>query len=114
MQTPKLYDAKGPEAKIQTALIKFLLEREWYVKVLHGSVYQSGMPDLFACKRRFGSRFIEVKNPEKYAFTAAQLETFPRLMAEGVGVWVLTAATQTEYDKLFKPPQWFTYLSVMK
>lgn len=114
MQKPKLYDQKGPEWVIQQSIIKMLVDREWFVKVIHGNVYQSGLPDLFACKRRFGSRWIECKNPLKYAFTAAQLETFPRMMAENVGIWVLTAATDAEYDKLFKPPNWYLYLPVAK
>jgi hypothetical protein len=24
----------------------------------------------------------------------------------GVGIWILTSATQAEYDRLFKPPNW--------
>ena len=101
---------KGPEAKIQDALIKFLKERGWFVKVLHGSIYQSGMPDLFAVKRRYGQRFIEVKQPVKFKFTSAQWEDFPRMVAEGVSIWVLTAATEKEYAKLFQKPNLWVYM----
>lgn len=114
MQTPKLYDQRGPEAKIQDELIKFLEARGWFVKVIHGNVFQSGLPDLFACKRKYGSRWIEVKNPASYKFQATQLETFPRMMAEGVGVWILTAATEAEYNKLFAPANWYQYLPIAK
>lgn len=110
MNKPKLYDAVGPEAKIQHALIKFLEDRGWFVRVIHGNMYQSGLPDLFACQRKYGTRWIEVKNPLSYKFQPSQLITFPRMMAEGVGVWILTAATQTEYDKLFKGANWYWYL----
>jgi hypothetical protein len=29
--------------------------------------------------------------------------------AFGIGIWILTAATQAEYDKLFAPPNWCDY-----
>jgi len=110
MNKGRIISKKGPEAIIQTALIKFLREREWFVKVIHGSTFQTGMPDLYICKRRYGSRWVEVKNPLKYKFNPAQMETFPRLAAEGVGIWILTAATEREYNKLFLPPNWWTFL----
>ncbi len=100
---------KGPEAKVQDALIKMLREKGWFCKVLHGSMYQSGMPDLFAAKKRYGSRFIEVKNPKKFSFTPAQHEDFPRMVAEGVGIWILVAATEDEYLKLFQKPNFWVY-----
>ena len=84
------------------------------MKETHGNMYQSGFPDLFACHKRYGSRWIEVKNPLKYKFTPAQLQDFPMFAAHGVGVYVLTAATQLEYDKLFLPANWHTYLGIYK
>ena len=104
--------SKGPEAKIQDALVKFLREREWFVKVIHGSTFQTGMPDLYIAKKKYGSRWVEVKNPKAYRFTAAQLETFPRMAAEGIGIWILTAATEEEYKKLFNYPNWHQYLKI--
>lgn len=101
---------KGPEAKIQEDLIKFLRERGWFVKVLHGSMYQSGMPDLYVIKRKYGRRFIEVKQPIKFKFTPAQWEDFTRMVAEGERIWVLTAATEKEYLKLFKEPNLWVYM----
>lgn len=110
MNTPKIKAKRGPEDIIQSDLIDFLKIRDWFVQVLHGNLYQFGMPDLFIAKRGFGYRFVEVKNPVKYAFTGAQLETFPKLQAAGVGIWVLTAATEHEYKKLFLPANWYHYL----
>ena len=110
MNRPKIRSKKGPEAIIQKQIIAFLTLRGWFVKPTHGNMYQSGFPDLYACKRRYGTRWIEVKNPESYKFTPAQMEDFPRLTAEGVGIWILTAATELEYKKLFQPPNWWTYL----
>lgn len=86
----------------------------WTVLVTHGSAYQSGFPDLYCMHPKYGSRWVEVKNPTAYQFTAAQLQTFPMFQACGVGIWVLTAATDIEIDKIFKPPNWVMFLSIMK
>lgn len=102
--------SKGPEAKIQDALIDYLKVRDWFVKVLHGNMYQSGMPDLYAINRKYGRRFIEVKNPKKFKFTPAQWADFVRMVAEGERIWVLTAATDEEYEKLFQPPNLWVYM----
>lgn len=104
----------GPEQKIQNDLIEYLKLRDWLIKVTHGNEFQSGLPDLYCAHKKYGQRWIEVKNPESYAFTAAQLDFFPKLAAVGVGVWVLVAATEPEYKKLWLPPNWHTYLSIMK
>ena len=77
-------------------------------------MYQSGLPDLYAYHLLNGTRWIEVKIKDKYKFTPAQMATFPDFSAKGVGIWILTAATEAEYDKLFRPANWHTYLAVMK
>jgi hypothetical protein len=102
----------GPEWHIQQKVIKFLRDRGWFVKVIHGSTFQTGLPDLYACKRAYGSRWIEIKNKSSYKFMPSQLETFPRLASEGVGIWILVDATEDEYQKLFGPPNWWTYLKI--
>jgi len=102
--------AKGPEAKIQAAIIKFLRERGWFVNPTHGNMFQRGFPDLYAAKRRYGPRWIEVKVPHKWKFTPAQWESFPRYTAEGVGIWILTAATEKEYKKLFQKPNLWIFM----
>lgn len=101
---------KGPEAKIQEALVKFLREREWFVKETHGNMYQQGFPDLYIAKRRYGSRWVEVKYIPHLKFTPAQWEDFPRMVAEGIGIWILTAATEEEYQKLFEKPNLWIYM----
>lgn len=113
MRAFKVQPRTGPEAKIQAAIIQFLRGRDWFVKETHGNKFQSGFPDLWACHRRFGHRWIEVKNGDgNYSFTNAQLEDFPRFSANGSGVWILKAATLSEYNKLFMPPNWLVYLTV--
>ncbi len=98
------------EAKIQGDLVKYLRERGWFVKETHGNMYQQGLPDLYCIKRRYGTRWIEVKRPTKYKFTPAQWDDFPRMLAEGAKIWILTAATEAEYQKLFKPMNLWIYM----
>ena len=79
--------------------------RGWYVKSTHGNLYQSGFPDVYATHYTHGVRWIEVKLPDMKGskFTDAQWEVFPKLLANGTRIWILTAATEFEYAKLFKP-----------
>lgn len=103
---------RDKEATIQKA-IKLMLERKgWFVKVMTASQYMSGMPDLYATHRDYGSKLIEVKLPgmKGSKFTSAQLKDFPLFVANGSGVWVLTGDTHREYMKLFNKPNWQVYL----
>ena len=109
MDRPVFRESTGPEAKIQAAIVSLLRTKEWYVKETHGNIYQSGLPDLFATHTRYGHRWIEVKNPVNYKFTPAQVETFPKLCANGSGVWILVAGTEEVYKKLFLAPNWWTF-----
>jgi len=77
---------------------------------IHGSLFQSGLPDLYATHSRYGPRWIEVKQPIDFSFTGAQLDRFPKLSANGTKIWILTAATESEYKKLFLPANWAFYL----
>lgn len=76
-------------------------------------MFQQGFPDLYITHRSYGTRWVEVKNLKAYAFTPAQLKTFPLMVAHGSGVWVMVAATEEEYQKLFKPCNWWHYLQIM-
>lgn len=99
----------GPEAKIHSALERYLREREWYVKSTHGNQFQSGFPDVYASHQQFLIRWIEVKNPEAFSFTPAQIKEFPKMSACGTGIWILCAATDDEYNRLFKPANWMEW-----
>lgn len=103
-----------PEREIQNAIIKYLTDRGWYVKETHGNEFQSGFPDLYAVHEIYGQRWIEVKNPGKYQFTPAQIATFTRWSRCKIKVWVLVAANEKEYTKLFGHANWQDYLSVNK
>ena len=93
----------GPEWKIQQKVIKYLEDRNWYVRILHGNVFQAGLTDLVAFHKRFGIRFIEIKNPKSYHFTASQLKEFPKIVAHGTPVYILCAANDENYQRLFGP-----------
>ena len=109
MEPLKPKTRQGPEAKIQEAIIKELRFREWLVKETHGNMFQSGFPDLFCSHRKYGSRWVEVKNLPKYSFTPAQHQWFPMFKAHGCGIWILVDSTPEEINKLFLPPNWEYY-----
>lgn len=115
MKSKKLSGRQGPEAKVQKAILEMLRQRQWHCIVTHGSLYMSGVPDIFCCHKSYGQRWVEVKLPEMKGsrFTAAQLREFPKLCANGSGVWILTAATDSEYYKLFKESN-FSYYYLRK
>ena len=69
----RIKPAKGPEYKIQQDIIPYLEDRGWKVRVMAASMYIYGFPDLWAGHPKYGERWIEVKNPASYKFTAAQI-----------------------------------------
>ena len=101
--------AHGPEWHIQRELKEFLETRGWVVEVMHGNAFQRGIPDLYLFKEGIGERWVDVKVPKGYSFTKAQRIKWPHWDSRGIGIWILTAATQFEYDKLFEPPNWKDY-----
>jgi hypothetical protein len=108
---PKIISKKKrPEGERQDRIEKYLTDRGWSVRSTHGNMYMAGFPDLYVCHRNYGSRWIEVKNPDHFVFTPAQLEYFPELGAHGVGVWILIDGTEEEYKKLFRPYNWWQFL----
>src|SRR5215831_2375487 len=112
--SPRKTKRDGPEAAIQERVIKKLTLLGWYVVVLHGNIYQFGMPDLFCTHVKYGIRLVEIKNPKNYSFTGGQLSVFHKLVANGCGVWILIDDTDEEVAKLFKAPNYWHYLSIMK
>lgn len=98
-----------PESRIQARIVDFLGARGWFVRSTHGNAYQSGFPDLFAFHKKYGFRWIDVKNPDGYTYTAAQCIEWPEWEAAGVGIWIMMADTEEEYAKLFKEPNFRNY-----
>lgn len=113
MRTPKIRAAKGPERIIQDSLTLLLEGKGWHVMETHGNMYQQGFPDLYCVHDTHRQRWIEVKNPTKYEFTPAQLDNFP-IVSRVSGIWILVAATEEEYQKLFEPQNWYLYLDILR
>jgi hypothetical protein len=99
----------GPEWYIQRDLKRFLEDRGWMVETTHGNLFQRGFPDIYAAHVKWGKRWIDCKVEGRYNFTKAQRQKWPVWDAFGVGIWILTGATQAEYDKLFAAPNWRDY-----
>jgi hypothetical protein len=98
-----------PEWHIQQALIEFLKTRDWLVEPTHGSVYQTGFPDLYLFHPKWKERWVDCKVAGRYSFTSAQRIKWPEWSGKGVGIWILTAATEDQYAKLFQPPNWLDF-----
>jgi len=114
MKPPKIRAAHGPEYKIQAEVTRFLRARGWHVERLvggevRGGAVQSGLPDLVIGHPRWGVRFVEIKNEASYEMTKAQKLKFPVLAKFGFGIWILTEATEEQYERLFKEPNWRYY-----
>jgi len=98
------------ESVIQKEIIAMLRNKEWFVKVTNGNMYQTGFPDLYCCHSTYKERWIEVKRPTNYKLQPSQMRDFPKLSAHGSGVWILTSASEQEYNKLFKPENWWHFI----
>ena len=99
----------GPEWHIQRDLIRYLETRGWLVERMIGNAFQTGIPDLYCHHPKWGERWIDVKQPGRYSFTKAQKRKWPEWERFGVGIWILTGATQQQYDLLFQAPNWRAY-----
>jgi hypothetical protein len=99
------------EAAIQKDIIRMLEAKGWAVASTHGTALQAGFPDLYASHAKMTPciRWIEVKQPVGYKITDAQRKWFPKFTLAGTGIWILCAATEHEYSKLFRPPNWQEY-----
>jgi hypothetical protein len=94
------------ELQIQRKLVEFLRVRGWHVERMLADSFQNGIPDLYCHHRKWTERWVEVKRPDGYSFTLRQRQKWPVWEKAGIGIWILTAATQEQYDLLFKPPNW--------
>ena len=114
MDRPRKRGGSGrqPESVLVEAITNFLKIRDWLVMKTHGNKYQAGFPDLYCAHADFGYRWIEVKLPTrgKNPFTKHQMQSFQEFAAKNIGVFVLVAATELEYKKLWQPPNWWTFL----
>lgn len=101
----------GAEWFIQRDVKAMLEQRGWHVERFIGNAFQTGIPDLYCFHQaKWGERWLDVKCADAYNFTKAQKFKWPLWERKGIGIWILVAATQEEYDKLFQPPNWRAYV----
>jgi hypothetical protein len=88
----------------------FLKTRGWLVERMIGNAFQSGIPDLFIYHRKWGFRWVDVKSPKRYSFTKAQKIKWPKWEQAGLGIWIITEASEDGTDCLYGPPNWRNFV----
>ena len=104
----------APEAKIEGEIISFLELRGWMIEKMHGNAYQKGIPDLYCFNPDLNlpeglHRWIDVKVKGRYQYTKDQCQKWPKWERRRLGVWIMVAATEEEYRKLFDSPNFRLY-----
>jgi len=93
-----------PELRIRTRIRNYMKDRGWRVDITHGNKYSKGFPDLHCYHLEHGLRWVDAKNPVRYAYTTAQIKLWPKWEEVGCGVWILFEGDDANYDLLFEPP----------
>lgn len=111
---PKDFKRNRPEEEIVKKLKPFYEMKGWKVYRTHGSALQDGFPDLYITHKDYGSRWVEVKLPgmKGSQWTKAQRRNFPVWVNNGSPIWIITAATDQEYKKLFEKCNFFYYFII--
>ena len=102
-------DRDKPEYKTKRTkndLVKYLEIRGWLTQRMSADAFLKGFPDLFCADNKWGTRWVEVRRPENHTLNKAQRRRWALWDELRIGIWVLTAATQEEFNKLYKPPNW--------
>lgn len=119
MEPKQFKRRQGPELGIRTALVELMERRKWFVHITHGSVYSSGLPDLYCAHVNYGQRWIEVKHADAYHFTDDQMRVFSKMVEKNVGIWIVAlprdpseSMLEYEYENVVVkgPPNWQKYL----
>jgi len=80
----------------------------WYVKKLHGGRFQSGLPDCVLIHKVHGTKWVEFKVPGE-PLRSTQKACFFEMHQAGAQIYVFH--DEREYDLLFRPPNWISYVS---
>lgn len=93
-----------------------LMERRygWFCVKIHGSQYQSGLPDLYCMHKSYEPKWVECKVVRQgdFSFTDDQLRVFPKMIANNAKIWIVYGADFRKdldalgrmYNKLFQAP----------
>ena len=109
---------KPLESDLAAKVKKLFESRGWKVINVHGNAFTKGLPDKYCIDvteraegRTLGQRWVELKRPEVGRYTKDQLATFPLIEKAGIGVWVMTDATDAQYKMVVSsPPNWRDFL----
>jgi len=103
-----------PENKLKKQVVSHLEKRGWYIIKTHGNMYQSGLPDLYCCHPRYGTRWIELKT-EKGVLTDAQKVVFSKMRKHGVMIHVITSVKDLgepgSNKGIFGSDNWYYYIT---
>lgn len=106
----KSYKRNDEEKRIRDKEIRPLLkDLGWLVEVTHGNRFMKGFPDLYLSHPTHGIRWVDVKVEGDYEYTEAQRAKWPVWHQHGTGIWIMTAGTLEQVERLFKPPNWLDY-----
>jgi hypothetical protein len=104
------YKRNEEEKRIRDKEIRPLLEGlGWLVEVTHGNKYMKGFPDLYLGHPQYGQRWVDVKVENNYDYTPAQRDKWPKWHTYGIGIWIMTAGTHEQVERLFRSPNWLDY-----
>lgn len=76
--------------------------KEWYGVNISCNKFQKGLPDYYFTKTNNRPRWVEYKIINKHgkiSFTPAQVDKFPKLMANGTMIYVLCTRFDTPLEK---------------
>ena len=98
----------NPEQLLQDGeIIPFLQERGWLVEKMHGNAFQKGIPDLYCYHPGLDlHKWIDVKLPQGSTLTKAQCQKWPVWEQWGIDIYIMKAATEEEYQKIFGKGNW--------
>ncbi len=110
MQYIKPRVREQPEKKDSQTLRNYMEARGWWIKKIHGSTYQSGLPDLLCIHSVHGTKWIENK-VKKGKLRPSQITTFGEMRAHGCEVYVVENYRQ--YNRIFeKRGNWLEYARI--
>lgn len=92
---------QNEEYQLQKNICMTLRNKGWHVIEMHASAVLSGLPDLYCTHSKYRQRWVECKL-KKHCWTEAQIENFPKMVANGSPIWVAFSVDGLE-DLLMKP-----------
>jgi hypothetical protein len=104
----------SPEDRIQERIKSFLEAHGWLVEKMHGNAFQKGIPDLYCFHPELNNpeglhRWVDVKVKGRYRYTKDQCQKWTKWEGFRLPVYIMVAATDEEYAKLFGRPNFRLY-----